>query len=92
MPVVKKVTEESVKRGRGRPKGSTSAVKPIKPVEDGIKRGKGRPKGSTNADKEVLYTFTCPTCGWTATSGIKTALVYCPKDYNRAMPKVKKGK
>lgn len=61
--------ENSVKRGRGRPKGSTNAVKPVKPIIEGEKRSVGRPKGSKN-EVEVLYRYTAPKCGCTMTSGV----------------------
>jgi hypothetical protein len=67
-----------------RPKGSKNkpkdAVVKATTIAEG-KRGRGRPAGSTNKDKEVLYTFYCEKCGWSAKSSIKTALFYCPNHH-----------
>ena len=76
MPTLRKISEmelnntnqvdETVKRGRGRPKGSKNKPKlDIVAVEATEKRGRGRPKGSKNKPKEVtdprlaLYTCSC---------------------------------
>lgn len=73
MPVVRKTTEEVVKRGRGRPKGSkngtSSAKRPIVEVIATEKRvGKrGRP---TAAEAETIYIYKAAKCGCTMRSGV----------------------